>query len=57
VTFEPEGLKDVRHQLGLFSIDYFQLFGHYRGTLRGADGTSYPVDAAHGVCESFRARL
>jgi hypothetical protein len=57
VTFEPEGRKDVRHQLGLFSIDYFQLFGHYRGTLRGADGTSYPVDAVHGVCESFRARL
>jgi len=57
VTFEPEGRKDVRHQLGLFSIDYFQLFGHYRGTLRGADGTSYSVDAVHGVCESFRARL
>src|SRR5215471_2257466 len=57
VTFEPEGRKDVRHQLVLFSIDYFQLFGHYRGTLRGADGTSYPVDAVHGVCESFRARL
>jgi hypothetical protein len=57
VTFEPEGRKDVRHQLGLFSIDYFQLFGHYRGTLRGADGTRYPVDSVHGVCESFRARL
>jgi hypothetical protein len=57
VTFEPEGRKDVRHQLGLFSIDYFQLFGHYRGTLRGADGSSYPVDDVHGVCESFRARL
>jgi len=57
VTFTPEGRKDVRHQLGLFAIDYFQLFGHYQGTLRGLDGTPYPVDAAHGVCESFRARL
>jgi len=57
VTFTPEGRKDVRHQLGLFAIDYFQLFGHYHGTLRGLDGTPYPVDAVHGVCESFRARL
>lgn len=57
VTFTPEGRKDVRHQLGLFAIDYFQLFGHYQGTLRGLDGTPYPVEAVHGVCESFRARL
>lgn len=57
VTFTPEGRKDVRHQLGLFAIDYFQLFGHYQGTLRGLDGTAYPVQAIHGVCESFRARL
>ena len=25
VTFEPEGIKQVRHQLGIFAIDYFQL--------------------------------
>jgi hypothetical protein len=56
VTFEPEGRKQVRHQLGVFAIDYFQLFGQYRGTLRGAD-RSYQVDEAHGVCESMRARL
>ena len=52
VTFEPEGRKDVKHQLGVFAIDYFQLFGHYDGTVAG-----HPVDGAHGVCESFRARL
>lgn len=57
VTFTPTGRKDVKHQLGLFAIDYFQLFGSYHGTLRGADGTAYPVEAAHGVCENFRARL
>jgi Protein of unknown function (DUF2804) len=56
VTFEPEGRKQVRHQLGIFAIDYYQLFGQYRGTLRGAD-RSYPVEGAHGVCESMRARL
>ena len=56
VTFEPEGRKQVRHQLGIFAIDYFQLFGHYRGTVLGAD-RAYPVEGAHGVCESMNARL
>lgn len=52
VIFEPEGRKEVRHQLGVFAIDYFQLFGHYRGTLAGS-----PVEGVHGVCESMRARM
>jgi hypothetical protein len=52
VAFGPEGRKDVKHQLGVFAIDYFQLFGRYRGAVGG-----YPVDGVHGVCESFRARL
>jgi hypothetical protein len=56
VVFEPEGRKEVRHQLGIFAVDYFQLFGQYRGTVRGVD-RSYPIDAVHGVCESMRARL
>jgi hypothetical protein len=57
VAFSPEGRKDVRVQLGLFALDYYQLFGTYQGTLRSLDGTAYPVDGVHGVCESFRARL
>jgi hypothetical protein len=57
VTFTPEGRKDVKVQLGLFALDYYQLFGSYQGTLRSLDGTAYPVDGVHGVCESFRARL
>lgn len=56
-TFTPQGRKDVRHQLGLFEIDYYQLFGTYRGTMRSLDGTAYPVEDAHGVLESMRARL
>lgn len=56
-TFTPGGRKDVRHQLGLFEIDYFQLYGSYRGTMRSLDGTAYPVEAARGVLESMRARL
>jgi hypothetical protein len=56
VTFEPEGRKQVRRQLGAVAIDYFQLFGHYRGNLRGA-AQNYPIDGVHGVCESMQARL
>jgi hypothetical protein len=57
LTFEPEGRKAVRHQLVVFEIDYFQLFGHYQGVLRGTDGATYGVNGVHGVCESFSARL
>jgi hypothetical protein len=57
VTFTPEGHKDVKVQLGLFALDYYQMFGTYRGILRSLDGTEYPLDGVHGVCESFRARL
>jgi hypothetical protein len=56
VTFEPEGRKQVRHQLGAVAIDYFQLFGQYRGSLRGA-AQNYPIEGVHGVCESMQARL
>jgi Protein of unknown function (DUF2804) len=56
VTFEPEGRKAVKHQFGVASIDYFQMFGHYRGVVRGAERT-YDVEGVHGVCESMRARL
>jgi Protein of unknown function (DUF2804) len=56
VTFEPEGRKVVKQQFGVVSIDYFQMFGHYRGTVRGAD-RAYAIEGVHGVCESMRARL
>lgn len=46
----------MRYQLGIFAIDYFQLFGRYRGKLRGTD-RDYQVEGARGVCESMRARL
>lgn len=56
VVFEPEGRKEVRHQLGLLAIDYFQMFGRYRGVLT-AGGREHRIDGVHGVCESMRARL
>ncbi|SEL85609.1 DUF2804 domain-containing protein [Streptacidiphilus jiangxiensis] len=57
VVFEPEGRKAVKHQFGVLAIDYFQLFGRYRGTLRGEDGRTYGIKDVHGVCERMRARL
>ena len=56
VTFTPEGRKDVRHQLGLFAIDYFQAYGTYRGSLRTGD-TTVSLNGVHGVCERMDARL
>ena len=56
LTFTPEGRKGVKAHLGIFALDYYQLFGSYSGTLRSLSGTAYPVDGGHGVCESFRAR-
>ncbi|MGW4883905.1 DUF2804 domain-containing protein [Streptomyces murinus] len=56
VVFEPEGRKQVKHNLGLFAVDYFQLFGRYRGVVRGAEG-DFEITDVHGVCESMKARL
>lgn len=52
VTFTPEDRKDVKHQLVVASIDYWQLVGTYTGTVAG-----HEVKNVHGVCESMRARL
>jgi hypothetical protein len=56
VTFEPEGRKAVKHQLGLFAIDYFQMFGRYKGVVRAVEG-NHDLFGVHGVCERFQARL
>lgn len=55
VVFTPDGRKEVRHQLGLAAIDYFQLYGRYTGSVRSTDGTAYDIDVT-GVCESMRMR-
>lgn len=52
VIFTPEDRKDVKHQLVLASIDYWQLVGTYSGTIAGRE-----VKNVRGVCESMRARL
>ncbi|HCG4535981.1 DUF2804 domain-containing protein [Ureibacillus chungkukjangi] len=52
VTFTPEDRKDVKHQLVLASIDYWQMVGTYSGTVAGIE-----VNNMRGVCESMKARL
>lgn len=52
VTFTPDGRKDVKHQLVLAAIDYWQLYGTWSGTVAGR-----PVDAVRGVMEKMDARL
>jgi hypothetical protein len=56
VTFEPEGRKQERRNFGIAAINYFQLCGHFTGTLRSND-QSYAVDHVYGVCERMRARF
>jgi hypothetical protein len=52
VTFTPDGRKDVKHQLGVLAIDYWQLYG----TWSGAVGDRR-VEAVRGVMEKMDARL
>ncbi len=56
VTFEPSRRNTVRHQLGVFAVDYFMMYGTYRGVVRGTHRTC-DVDGVSGVCEKMRARL
>jgi hypothetical protein len=52
VTFTPDGRKDVRHQLVLVAIDYWQLYGTWTGRVG-----DHVVEGVRGVMESMRARL
>lgn len=52
LTFTADGRKDVRHQLILIAIDYWQLYGTWSGTVG-----DHAVEGVRGVLESMRARL
>ncbi len=56
VTFTPRARKEVKRQLGVFAVDYYALYGTYRGVVRGPEGEHEAADVA-GVCEEMRARL
>lgn len=55
VTFTPEGIKEVKRNLGLAAIDYYQLCGRYKGTIRGANKT-WTFEDIHGLCEQMDMR-
>jgi hypothetical protein len=57
LVFTPQGRKDATPQLLVASMDYFQQCGTYQGTVRGLDGTEYPIDDVPGVLERMHARL
>ena len=52
VTFTPDGRKDVSHQLVVFGIDYWQLYGTWSGTVG-----ERRVQGVRGVMENMDARL
>ena len=56
VKFTPDGHKDVHQNFVVAKIDYNQWFGHYDGTLRGANDT-WTLEGVPGVCEHMDARL
>ncbi|MDR1851073.1 MAG: DUF2804 domain-containing protein [Propionibacteriaceae bacterium] len=55
VVFTPLGRKGVNQQLVLAEVRYFQMFGTYRGRLRGESET-WEFDGVHGVCEEMKMR-
>lgn len=55
VMFTPLGRKGVRRNAVVAGIDYAQLYGTYRGVVRGDDG-AIEIDGAHGVIEHMRMR-
>jgi hypothetical protein len=52
VAFTPDGRKDVKHQLVLAAIDYWQLYGTWSGTIGDRE-----VTGVRGVMEKMDARL
>jgi hypothetical protein len=56
VTFTADGRKEVKHQLGVVAIDYVQLYGTYRGVLRGAPH-DHEFTGVRGVWERMDTRF
>jgi len=55
VLFTPEGQKKVRHNFGIAGINYLQLYGTYKGILRGEEKT-WNFEGIHGLCETMHMR-
>ncbi|BBZ22621.1 hypothetical protein MHIB_10390 [Mycolicibacter hiberniae] len=57
VTFTPAGRKAVKANLVAAGIDYWQLSGTYRGTVRSLAGECFAFDHVPGVLERMKARF
>lgn len=55
VLFQPTGRKVVKDNLGIFAIDYFQMFGQYSGTIKGKN-KFWTFEGIHGLCEDMKMR-
>ena len=56
VEFTPQRRKPTLIDYKLVVMDYFMMYGSYRGVLR-AGGRSHDVRDVHGTCERMHARL
>jgi hypothetical protein len=54
LTFTPDGARHQHTHLGPVRLDYFQAFGHYRGTVMDARGTTHEVKDFYGAAEQGR---
>jgi hypothetical protein len=54
LTFTPEGARHQHTHLGPIRLDYFQAFGHYRGTVVDARGIAHEVKDLYGAAEQGR---
>lgn len=55
VTFTPLGQKTVKKNFLFAAIDYYQMFGTYRGSIRGANKT-WTFENIHGLFEQMKMR-
>jgi len=51
LSFLPDGARRQHTRLGPIRLDYFQAFGHYRGRVIDAGGTSHEVKDLYGAAE------
>lgn len=51
LAFHPEGAKHQHTRIGPARLDYFQVFGHWRGRVVDADGATHAVRDLPGLAE------
>ena len=57
LEFFPDGRKQEKHNFLLVGMDYYQVFGCFRGRITDSDGERHPVVDYYGVTEKMDARF